>query len=141
VAKVTATRFHDFSCGHRVVGHEGACALMHGHNYRVHFTCEAKGLDKVGRVIDFSVIKELLCEWLEDHWDHRFLMYRHDPFLDRISQWSDLGIITVDFNPTAENMGLYLLDSVGPTLLANHEVKLVSVRVEETRKCQAEVSL
>lgn len=141
MAKVTATRFHDFSCGHRVVGHEGACALMHGHNYRVHFTCEAKGLDKVGRVIDFSVIKELLCEWLEDHWDHRFLMYRHDPFLDRISQWSDLGIITVDFNPTAENMGLYLLDSVGPTLLANHEVKLVSVRVEETRKCQAEVSL
>jgi len=141
VAKVTATRFHDFSCGHRVVGHEGACALMHGHNYRVHFTCEAKGLDKVGRVIDFSVIKELLCEWLEDHWDHRFLMYRHDPFLDRISQWSDLGIITVDFNPTAENMGLYLLNTVGPKLLKDHEVKLVSVRVEETRKCQAEVSL
>ena len=141
MAKVTATRFHDFSCGHRVVGHEGACALMHGHNYRVHFTCEAKGLDKVGRVIDFSVIKELLCEWLEDHWDHRFLMYRHDPFLDRISQWSDLGIITVDFNPTAENMGLYLLNTVGPKLLKDHEVKLVSVRVEETRKCQAEVSL
>ena len=30
----TAERYHDISCGHRVVGHESKCAFLHGHNYR-----------------------------------------------------------------------------------------------------------
>jgi 6-pyruvoyl-tetrahydropterin synthase len=36
---------------------------------------------RVGRVIDFSVIKTLLCDWLEDNWDHRFLLWEQDPML------------------------------------------------------------
>ena len=76
-----ATRFHDFSCGHRVVGHESHCAHLHGHNYRVHFTVEGK-LDSVGRVLDFSVIKSKLCQWLEDNWDHRFLYWSEDTVIN-----------------------------------------------------------
>ncbi|HET9130028.1 MAG TPA: 6-carboxytetrahydropterin synthase, partial [Terriglobia bacterium] len=74
-----AKRYHDISCGHRVYGHESKCAHLHGHNYRVHFVCEAEQLDQVGRVIDFSEIKHRLCEWLEDNWDHKFLMWEQDP--------------------------------------------------------------
>ena len=44
----SAERYHDISCGHRVVGHESKCRWMHGHNYRFHFKCEAaEGLDGV----------------------------------------------------------------------------------------------
>ena len=75
---ITATRYHDISCGHRVVGHEGKCQYLHGHNYRIHFTCTAESLDTVGRVIDFSVIKSKLCMWLEDNWDHMFLAWDED---------------------------------------------------------------
>ena len=75
----TASRYHDFSTGHRVYGHENKCAHAHGHNYRVHFHC-AGGLDNVGRVIDFSVIKDKLCNWLEDNWDHKFILWEKDPW-------------------------------------------------------------
>ena len=69
--KRTANRFHDFSAGHRVHGHESKCADLHGHNYRVHFTCSADKLDAVGRVIDFGDINKILCQWLESNWDHK----------------------------------------------------------------------
>jgi len=57
-------RYHDISCGHRVVGHESKCKYLHGHNYRIHFACASKKLDKVGRVIDFAVVKEKLSMWI-----------------------------------------------------------------------------
>ena len=139
--KIKAVRYHDFSCGHRVVGHESKCRWLHGHNYRVHFHCEASKLDSVGRVIDFSVIKSLLCQWLEDSWDHKFLMWEKDPLLPHLSVIADGGIHPVPFNPTAENMGKYLLEIVGPSELANTGVQLTKVIVEETRKCSAEVTL
>jgi 6-pyruvoyltetrahydropterin/6-carboxytetrahydropterin synthase len=137
-----AYRYHDISCGHRVVGQGGKCESLHGHNYRIWFHCEAPSLDDVGRVIDFSVIKSTLCQWLEDEWDHKFLMWEEDTRLRKalLGNGSGLGVITVPFNPTAENMGDYLLKVVGPAVLPA-DVVLVGVRIEETRKCGVCVSL
>lgn len=136
---VTAERYHDISCGHRVVGHEGKCLNLHGHNYRVHFTVEATGereLDEVGRVIDFGVIKSRLCQWLEENYDHRMLIWDQDPLLPALRQ-IDKTICVVPFNPTAENIAWYLVEVMGPELLKGTETKLVRCRVEETRKCSA----
>ena len=114
MAKITATRYHDFSTGHRVYGHESKCAHLHGHNYRIHLTVEADQLDTVGRVMDFSVIKEKLCYWLEEEWDHKFLVWNMDPFAKTLKELDPKGTVIVNFNPTAENMGQYLIDVVGP---------------------------
>jgi 6-pyruvoyltetrahydropterin/6-carboxytetrahydropterin synthase len=151
---IIATRYHDFSCGHRVVGHESKCALLHGHNYRVHFTCAATALDPVGRVLDFSVIKEKLCMWVENKWDHKFLAYSNDPVMhkivdtvDELQRSSDTilvvlqSIVWVPFNPTAENMADYLLREVGPRVLKGTGVTLTQVTIDETRKCSATASL
>ena len=135
MAKITASRYHDFSTGHRVYGHESKCAHLHGHNYRVHFSIEADDLDSVGRVLDFSVIKDLLCEWLEEHWDHKFLVFREDPWAEQLKAIDPAGTVVVDFNPTAENMAEYLLEEVGPKQLAGTPARLVEVQIEETRKC------
>jgi len=128
-----AIRYHDFSAGHRVYKHESKCAHLHGHNYRVHFHC-AGGLDEVGRVIDFSAIKELLCEWLEANWDHKMLIWDNDPWLQALSG-IDPSIVAVPFNPTAENMARYLVEMVAPKQLEGTGVRLVKCVVEETRKC------
>lgn len=135
---IVATRYHDFSAGHRVSGHENKCAHLHGHNYRVHFYVEAEKLDAIGRVLDFSCIKALLCEWLETHWDHRMILWEHDPVLPVLASagFHD-DIVSVPFNPTAENMAQHLVDTVGPEVLPLG-LRLVRVRVEETRKCAAE---
>jgi 6-pyruvoyltetrahydropterin/6-carboxytetrahydropterin synthase len=151
--KQTAERYHDISTGHRVVGHENKCRHLHGHNYRIHFVCEAGELDTVGRVIDFGVIKEKLCMWVENNWDHKFLAWTEDDVMDRASDAmahefhvkGDIGpedffngsLVFVPFNPTAENMARHLVEVIGPQQLAGTGVTLTSVRIEETAKCSA----
>ena len=134
-----AIRYHDFCAGHRVAGHENKCKHLHGHNYRIYFHCEAQ-LDEVGRVIDFSVIKEKLCLWLEDNWDHRFLVWENDPLADDIIALDDHAT-KVPFNPTAENMAEYLVTTVAPKQFAGTGVTLRKCVVEETRKCSASYKL
>ena len=140
---ITASRYHDFSCGHRVTGHESKCRHLHGHNYRVTFHCSIPdgGLDALGRVIDFSVIKARLCDWLEENWDHRFLIWSQDPLAAKLAALDENGTVEVPFNPTAENMALHLLNVVGPAALGGTGVALARVVVEETRKCSAEAAL
>ena len=137
--RITAHRYHDFSTGHRVYKHESKCAHLHGHNYRIHFYCEAPQLDSVGRVMDFGDIKTYLCNWLEDNWDHKFLIFKEDPWVPTLKEIDPYGTVVVNFNPTAENMGLYLLDVIGPLQLKDSPVRLYKVIVEETRKCAATI--
>jgi len=136
---IKVSRYHDISCGHRVVGHEGKCRFLHGHNYRIHFHCSANNLDSVGRVVDFSVIKSQLCQWLEDNWDHRMLIWDQDPLRDDLAR-IDQSIVLVAFNPTAENMAEYLLSQVCPEVLPLR-VTCFQVDIEETRKCSASACL
>lgn len=151
---IYAERYHDFSCGHRVHGHESKCRHLHGHNYRVTFTIAGR-LDALGRVLDFGVIKTHLCDWLESNWDHKMLLWESDPMRVLFDQYPEhLGglsendinevmlharesIVLTPFNPTAENMAEYLLNFVGPMRLAKTGATLVRVRVDETRKCSA----
>lgn len=133
----TAERYHDFSAGHVVTGHESKCAHLHGHNYRVHFGVTADALDVVGRVVDFSVIKDRLCMWVEDNWDHKFMVWDHDPRAAYLQDIDRAGTVRVPFNPTAENMAEYLVNVIGPQQLAGCGVTLIACRVEETRKCTA----
>lgn len=136
---ITAERYHDISVGHRVFGQGGKCEHLHGHNYRITFVVqgEAQDVDDVGRVLDFSAIKDKLCMWLEENWDHKFLVWDEDPWRVDLLALDPVGTVWVPFNPTAENMAEYLCLIVGPSRLAGTGCKLISVRVEETRKCSA----
>lgn len=144
---LTVTRYHDISCGHRVVGHEGKCRLLHGHNYRITFTAvgEQDATDGIGRVVDFSVIKDRLCAWLEQEWDHKMLLWDSDPALRTLrSCWFDEieeSLVAVPFNPTAENLADYLLRKIAPTVMKDTGARIIAVRVDETRKCSAVADL
>lgn len=133
---ITAERYHDICTGHRVHGHESKCAHLHGHNYRIHFKVEGD-LDSIGRVVDFSVIKERLCMWVEDNWDHKFLIYDCDPMKDTLLNLDPFGVIIVTFNPTAENIAKYLVEIIGPKQLQGTGCRLIEVKIEETAKCSA----
>ena len=150
-----AVRYHDISCGHRVSGHENKCAHLHGHNYRFHFHCQATETDDIGRVIDFSVIKERLCMWLEEEFDHKFLAYYDDPIMKQIVaalsalhteesnvvQVCSQSIVWLGFNPTAENLAAHMVNIIGPNVLQGTGVRLVKCVVEETAKCSASYTL
>lgn len=165
----TVIRSHEICAGHRVVGHESKCRHLHGHNYKFHFKVAPKhecgkvvtrgklvedGLDSVGRVIDFSVVKTTLCQWLEDNWDHKFLHWEQDSMINslivvastKFARENNLvtdedydpffnSLVALPFNPTAENLAAYMVDVIGPQLLDQYDVELVECTIEETSKC------
>ena len=143
MTKIQAVRRIQFCSGHRVLGHEGRCAHLHGHNYVAFFHAVADQLDTVGRVIDFGMLKQKLGTWVDEHWDHGFVYNREDEEVAAI--FADLAVDHKHFalpdNPTAENLARYLLEVVGPQQLAGTGVQLVKVVLWETENCFAEVSL
>ena len=126
---ITAERYHDISCGHRVVGHENKCKHLHGHNYRLHFKIASVELDSIGRVLDFSVIKSRLCMWLEDNFDHKTLIWEHDPILPDLKKIVPDDIVVTKFNPTAENIAKYIVEEVAVEQLAGTQCVLIECKI------------
>lgn len=146
---ISISRVFGIDAGHRVHGHEGKCCHLHGHRYTI--TVHAaplsgasgtSGLDSLGRVIDFSVLKERIGDWLDGNWDHAMLIWKHDP-AGPLLLAAGLGqrVFLMPTNPTAENMADYLLNTVCPGVLAGSGVVVWRVEVQETPNCCAVASL
>lgn len=134
-----------FCAGHRLYGHEGRCAFLHGHNYRVDIEVEAEGggvaVDAVGRVVDFSLIKKRMLGWLDEHWDHAFILFEEDATaLAAVRAAEPTKYFVLPWNPTAENMARYLLEVVAPHVLAGLGVVARKVSVWETDEACAVAS-
>ena len=135
-----------FCAGHRLHGHEGRCAFFHGHNYRVdvEVVAEAGGtdVDAVGRVVDFALIKSRLLGWLDEHWDHAFLVFEDDAnALAAVRAVEPTKYFVMPWNPTAENMARYLLEVVAPRVLGDLGVVARRVAVWETDEACAVATL
>ena len=138
----TIVRRFQFSAGHRLYKHEGPCVHLHGHNYVVFFHVTSDKLDGVGRIIDFSVLKDRLCGWILEHWDHGFICNKDDAAARKaLAAIEGQKIFLMDCNPTAENMAAHLLHEVGPKQLVDTGVRLIRVVLWETENCVAEVAL
>ena len=153
---ITCTRSIEFDAGHRVVGHGSKCKHLHGHRYKVEITCALiAGTDKLGMVVDFGLVKELVGGWIDDHLDHGLILWDLDPLFKTF--WSmrvdgpalratsadveDYGttpqkLYSMRVNPTAENLAAHLLEVA--TDLLPPEVKPLRVRVYETPNCWAD---
>lgn len=128
---------HTFDAGHRIVGHKGKCARLHGHTYKIHVLARGEVLDP-GFVVDFGDIKGLV-----DEWDHRFLFWDQDPILEDMLGFMDPegldvhGIKILQFNPTAENMAEYLAKEI----YASFALMGVLVELWETPKAMARYAI
>lgn len=139
---VRAVRILKFDSGHRVVNHESKCRSLHGHEYHAHIYAEAANLDDLGRVIDFSVIKERIGGWIDEHWDHAMIIWGYDPDRELIQKCSGFKKpFILPKNPTAENMALHLINDVCPYLLEGTGVKVSKIRLYETSNCYVEVTI
>ena len=139
---IYAARRIQFCAGHRVWKHESSCAHLHGHNYIAFFHATATELDGLGRVVDFGVLKQKLGGWIEEHWDHGFILHRSDESaVNAVRTIPRQKLYLLDRNPTAENMAHHLLHVVAPEQLAGHGARVVKVVLWETENCFAEVQL
>lgn len=138
--KTSAVRIIKFDSGHRVVNHESKCRTLHGHEYKAEIFAEADQLDSLGRVIDFSVIKDKIGNWIDIHWDHNMIIWDQDPNLELLKKCDGLkSPYVTSFNPTAENLAAYLLTQSN-ILLNDFGVKVVKIKLWETSNCYVEVS-
>ena len=133
-----------FCYGHRVKNHESKCATLHGHNgvIWVHAT-PIKNLDSLGRVIDFSVLKEKVGDWVDTFWDHTMILFKEDEetieLVKKAPSFKDVFILPT--NPTAENLASYLLNEICPKVLKGSGIMVYKIVFWETENCYAEAIL
>jgi 6-pyruvoyltetrahydropterin/6-carboxytetrahydropterin synthase len=105
----------DFSAAHRLSGHQGPCARVHGHNWKVTVYVRCLGLDAGGMGLDFLHLQSALDEVLSEL-DHKEL--NAVPFF-------------TECPPTAENVARFIFDELGRKV-NTAGVTLARVSVNET---------
>ncbi len=114
--------FH-FCYGHRLLGYNGKCRNLHGHNGKAVICLESAELDRLGMVVDFSEIKRVLGRWIDDTLDHRMLLHRDDPVIPELRRQGE-PFVALGVNPTAENIARLIFDHAIGTGLPVVEVTL-----------------
>ncbi len=124
-----------FSMGHTLHEHQGKCANLHGHNYKLQVVVESDSLNQLQMVMDFSDLKEIVSGVIDDHYDHRFLIAEFDPRAETLKQ-IDSTVVVVPYNPTAEMVAQAIKTSIGVNL---HTARLFKIVLWETESSYAEV--
>ena len=129
-----AKEFH-WEMGHRLPFHKGKCKNLHGHSYKcmVELTGEP---DSNGMVVDYFDLKKIIGPIIEKL-DHSFMVSKNDleviETLDKLNSQK----VVVDFESTAENICLYLLDEIKSSNLPKN-IHSIKIRVFETENTYAE---
>lgn len=103
-----------FDAGHRLLAYPGKCAAPHGHTYRAEVLLGATCLDDLGLVVDFAIVKSRVKTWIDQNWDHGFLINDADAALVqalRVIPESKLYLFQ-GVNPSAEAMARELFDQI-----------------------------
>lgn len=136
------SREFEFDSAHRVLGHPGPCAFLHGHRYRLQVVVEAADLNALGMLIDFGDIKRIVDERLVSKWDHAALFRFDDPLVQAVLQAQPEAperVITLPDNPTAEVMAKTAFQEIAKAL--PERVTLSEVTLWETPNSSACISL
>lgn len=120
-----------FCYGHRLLEYNGKCRFLHGHNGKAVITLETEKLDELGMVMDFSRLKKVVGNWIDENLDHRMLLHRDDPVLLHLKQQGE-PIFVMDVNPTAENIAKLIYD-----FTAGQGFPVTEVKLWETESCYA----
>lgn len=142
MAIIRLTKEFSFEAAHALGGYDGPCREIHGHSYRLFVTVKgspssASDDPKQGMVLDFGVLKKIVHEEVVSRFDHALVLRTTaDEQLRRLLSEQFDNLITVDYQPTCENMLEDFAVRIATRLPEG--VKLHALRLHETATSYAE---
>jgi 6-pyruvoyltetrahydropterin/6-carboxytetrahydropterin synthase len=130
VASNAVVRVLTFAYGHRIRGHTGGCAHLHGHNARVEVECRGP-LDALGMVVDFGEVRRVVEGWVAANWDHRMILEAGDPLAAVLAREGE-PVFELDAPPTAEHLARHLY-----RVAAEAGLPVRAIRLWETERSMA----
>jgi len=140
--KIRVTKRFHFEMAHTLYEYDGLCRNIHGHSYNLEVTLIGEPRNepnhpKDGMVMDFSQIKEIVKTQIVNRFDHALMINSRvsEKQKELLRQTTERFII-VDFQPTSENMVIYIANILQQHLRSG--VDLFSIRLYETATSFAE---
>ena len=140
--KIRISKEFHFEMAHALWNYDGACRNIHGHSYRLYVTVKGMpikdaGNPKFGMVMDFSQLKALVKEPIVDFFDHSLVVYREaeGEELNSVRKMYEK-VHVFDFQPTCENLVLYIVQRIQARMLPG--IELAAVKLYETATSYAE---
>jgi len=155
----------EIDAAHRATFHGAKCKNLHGHRYTIIVACVGPLIEtgpQQGMVLDFSVLKTIMMEEINDPCDHTTLLWVDDPlaarFVDNNERFeTDIrprvahnGFCRVDDSltgalyiinglPTAEILAAHWYSRMRPRIEALEQGRIVlkQVKVFESPQCMA----
>lgn len=143
MAKIRLTKEFSFETAHVLEGYDGLCSQIHGHSYRLFVTVLGEpetdpAHPHFGMVLDFKILKDIVKRLVIDRYDHSLVIRDSQANAAVIEALRDRfgRIITVDYQPTCENMISRFAEQIGRELPPH--VELYSLKLHETATSFAE---
>ena len=140
--QVRVTKEFSFEMAHALWNYDGACKNIHGHSYRLFVTLKGEPIMdhnhvKFGMVLAFKDLKRIVRHHIVDVLDHSLVVYKNaeGESLDHVKKMYEK-VYVFDFQPTCENLVLYIADTLIPELPSH--LSLHSVKLYETATSYAE---
>lgn len=142
MSRIRVTKEFGFEMAHALWNYDGACRNIHGHSYKLFVTligtpCPDSGHPKFGMVIDFTDLKLMVKGPVVDFLDHSLVVYHKSAgeTLDAVRTMYEK-VHVFDFQPTCENLVLYIVEKIRPMLPPG--LRLSAVKLNETATSYAE---
>jgi 6-pyruvoyltetrahydropterin/6-carboxytetrahydropterin synthase len=142
MSTIKITKQFSFEMAHALRHYDGLCRNIHGHSYKMDITLAGQPLHdesspKNGMVMDFGDLKKLVNEEIISLLDHALVLNaKTDAQLITVLKQNYEKIVTVEFQPTTENLLNFIAEKIKAKLPEN--VKLTCVRLRETDTSYAE---
>jgi 6-pyruvoyltetrahydropterin/6-carboxytetrahydropterin synthase len=94
--------------GHRLPEHFRQCKNIHGHSYKMLVEFDGE-LNKDEMIIDYYDVEKIISPIIEKL-DHAFMVNKDDKIVLEFLEKMNSKKVIVDFQSTAENICLYLLN-------------------------------
>lgn len=141
--RIRITKEFRFETGHALYGYDGKCRNIHGHSYHLSVTVigtpiTEEGNVKLGMVVDFGDLKEIVKREVVDPFDHATIFNGNSPHVSLANMLEKEGhkVILTDYQPSSENMVIDFAARISKHLPSG--VDLHSLRLRETGTAYAE---